>query len=82
MEDFVDDFDGEFMDDGSSEENLEKDLDDGKESCVMIKDPEQYFNILSQNFDFGTYICTFPCLYVIGENSLQKLEFFFIKYEI
>ena len=44
-------------------------VDDGKESCVMIKNPERFFNILSQNFDLGTYVGTYPCLY--GDRQLS-----------
>ncbi|MBW2569099.1 MAG: hypothetical protein JRE23_07670 [Deltaproteobacteria bacterium] len=44
-------------------------VDDGKESCVMIKNPEQFFNVLTQNFNKGTYIGIFPCLY--GDRQLN-----------
>jgi hypothetical protein len=44
-------------------------VDDGKESCVMIKNPEQFFNVLTQSLDNGTYIGVFPCLY--GERLIN-----------
>ena len=35
----------------------------------MIKNPELFFNILSQNFDLGTHVGTYPCLY--GDRRLR-----------
>jgi len=38
-------------------------VSDSKDACIMIKDPDSFFNTLSQGFDSGTYIGAFKCLY-------------------
>ena len=44
-------------------------IDDGKEACIMIKEPEQFFNMISQNFNLGDHVGIYPCLY--GDRSLN-----------